>query len=393
MHLPNVLTCPVCYAGDVMPLARPHPTRSMSSEGRIISLPLEKSSCNACGYGFHGQSISAQDRDFFYDETYDLGLRDAGADRRRAQDYAEHIEVFLARHTDHPRQGMSIVELGCGTGTLLDCMTERWTAVRSLGIEPAARLVQVAQTRVGPNIEVRQGFAESGRAAGGSYDLCVSVNVVEHALDPVSFLAACAAAIVDDGVIVAICPDGDRPDSELLFRDHVSSFSETAFALVAAQAGLQLVASAQLGGQQSGFKIFLLKPDRHPVVKREHSARQLSHLRESYLEGWGDLEQAALSNLASRDFAIFGTGEYADLLHAYCPGITDRACFYVVDGPGQRERDGRKVIATDEFLSQRQMTLVAAVHPRNWRMVKRRFEVVADRFVHPYQFCSLRSQL
>lgn len=376
-----------------MPLAQPHPTRSMSSEGRVIQRPLAKSSCNACGYGFHSQPISPQDRDIFYDETYDLGLRDVEADWRRAQDYARHIEAFLARHANRLRQGLSIVEFGCGTGALLGYMTERWEAARSLGIEPAARLAQVARARVGRNIEVRQGFAESGPAAGEAYDLCVSVNVVEHAFDPVSFLVACAASVADDGVIIAICPDGDYPDSELLFRDHVSSFSATAFALVAAQAGLRLVASAPLEGQQSGFKIFLLKSDRHPVVERDRSGGQLSRLRENYLKGWRELEQATLSSLGGREFAIFGTGEYADLLHAYCPSVTDRARCYVVDAPGQRERDGREVIATDEFLSQRQMTALAAIHPRNWAMFKRRFEAAADRFVHPYQFCSLRSQL
>lgn len=365
----------------------------MSSEGRVIRRPLEKTSCNACGYAFHSQPISPHDRDIFYDETYDLGLRDAGADRRRAQDYARHIEAFLARHADGPRPGLSIVEFGCGTGALLDCMMERWKAARLLGVEPAARLAQVARARVGRNIEVRQGFAESGRTAGESFDLCVSVNVVEHALDPVSFLAACAASVTDDGAIVTICPDGDHPDSELLFRDHISSFSATAFALVAAQAGLRLIASAPLEGQQSGFRIFLLRSDRNPVVERDRSRGQLSHLREGYLKGWRELEQATLSSLGDREFAIFGTGEYADLLHAYCPGVTDRAHFYVVDTPGQRERDGREVIATDEFLSRGRMIALAAIHPRNWSTFRRRFEAAADRIVHPYQFCSLRSQL
>lgn len=365
----------------------------MVSEGRVFHRPLEKSSCRACGYGFHNEPISPADRDTFYDETYDLGLRDAEADRRRARDYARHIETFLSRNTVYPRSGMSIVEFGCGTGALLNCMTERWMAARSLGIEPAARLVQVAEARVGRNVAIQQGFAESKRAVAGSYDLCVSVNVIEHALDPVDFLSACAASVAEDGVIVTICPDGDRPNSELLFRDHVSSFSTTAFALVAARAGLRLVASTSLEGQQSGFNIFLLKPEKGAVANPDRSETQLSLQRENYLKGWQELEPAVLSAMGEREVAIFGIGEYADLLHAYCPGIADRARFYVADDPILSERDGREVIATSAFMEQRQVTALAAVHPRNWSMLKRRFEAVADRFVHPYQFCSLRSQL
>lgn len=365
----------------------------MLSEGRVIHRPLAKSSCNVCGYGFHSQPISSQDLDGFYDETYDLGLRDAESDQRRAQDYMQHIETLLAQHIGFPRQGMSIVEFGCGTGALLDCMTERWMAARSLGIEPAARLVRVAQACVGRNVTIRQGFAESGHTVGGSYDLCVSVNVIEHALDPVVFLAECRASVAEGGVIVTVCPDGDLPNSELLFRDHVSSFSATSFALVAARAGLRLVASAPLEGQQSGFKIFLLKSDESSIPNPDRSEKQLSQLRDSYLKGWQELEQALVSALGEKELAIFGIGEYADLLHAYCPGITDMARFYIVDNPVQRERNGRKVIATGEFMRQQQITALAAVHPRNWSMLKRRCEAVADRFVHPYQFCSLRSQL
>lgn len=365
----------------------------MVSEGRVVDRPLKKSSCRVCGYGFHSEPITPSDRDAFYDETYDLGLRDVEADRRRAQDYARHIEAFLSRHTAYPRSGMSIIEFGCGTGALLDCLTERWMAAQSLGIEPAAKLVQVAEARVGRNVAIQQGFAESKRAVGGSYDLCVSVNVIEHALDPVDFLSACAASLAEGGMIVTICPDGDCPNSELLFRDHVSSFSTTAFALVAARAGLRLIASAPLDGQQSGFKIFLLAPDKRVVANPDRSETQLSLQREGYLKGWQELEPAVLSAVGEREVAIFGIGEYADLLQAYCPGITDRARFYVVDNPIQSERGERKVIATGAFMEQSQMIALAAVHPRNWAALKQRFDAVADRFVHPYQFCSLRSRL
>jgi hypothetical protein len=272
-------------------------------------------------------------------------------------------------------------------------MVEQWMAPRSLGIEPAEKLARIARAHVGRNVTIREGFAESGGTTGESFDLCVSVNVIEHALDPAGFLAACGASIADDGIIITICPDGDYPDSELLFRDHVSSFSTTAFVLAAAQAGLQLIASAPLACQQSGFKIFLLKSGKDSAARPDQTVEQLSQLRDGYMKGWRELEHAVLSGLRDGEFAIFGTGEYADLLHAYCPGITDRARFYIVDNPLQRERNGREVIATDAFLSQWRMKTLVAVHPRNWPMLRHRFEAIADRFFHPFQFCGLRSQL
>ncbi|MHA6645995.1 class I SAM-dependent methyltransferase [Mesorhizobium sp. A623] len=337
--------------------------------------------------------MSQLHRDAFYDDTYDLGLRDADADQRRAREYARHIEAFLAQHFDRPPRGMTIVEFGCGTGALLNCLVDQGIAVRGLGIEPAAKLAEAARTCAGRNIVIREGFAENGVVIGGSHDLCVSVNVIEHALDPVSFLAACRASITEEGMIVTICPDGDHPNSELLFQDHVSSFSTTALALVATRAELRLVASAPLTGQQSGFRIFLLQRGQGAVAEPRRSQEQLSRLRSGYLGGWGELEQAVLSVLGRREFGIFGAGEYADLLHAYCPEIIDQAKFFIVDTPVQREKNGRVVITVDEFLAQNSMAALAAVHPRNWSMLKQRFSAISDRFLHPYQFCNLRSQL
>lgn len=365
----------------------------MSSEGRVVERPLERSSCNGCGYGFHSRPLSREDRDAFYDDAYDLGLRDIAADRQRAQGYRRHIESFLERHAHWSWRDISIVEFGCGTGALLKSLVDAQPIARALGVEPAAKLAEVARADAGVNVTIREAFAESGGTLRESHDLCLSVNVIEHALDPVSFLDACKTSIAATGRIVIICPDGNDPSSELLFRDHVSSFSVNAFALIAARVGLRLLATEPLSGQQSGFRIFLLQSSDEPQAVPRSPQESLSSARNSYLAGWSEIESATLAALGGRTFSIFGTGEYADLLKAYCPQIADGAAFYVADTPGQSQKDGREIVATDEFLRRPDTMALAAVNPRSWAALQQRFEHVSDRFVHPYQFCSLRSKL
>lgn len=380
--------CPVCNSSDVILLAVPHPNRSMSSEGRIAGVALERASCNVCGYGFHAQPLTTEDRAGLYGIEYDLGLQDAAADRDRAQGYADRIEAFVAQHGQVPPR--KIVEFGSGTGALLSELTRRWPIEDALGVEPAQQLVRVAQENAPSNVVIRHGFAEAG--LDRKYDLCVSINVVEHALDPVAFLSACLEATVDTGAVVIICPDGDAPSSELLFRDHVSSFSVMAFERAALRAGLRVVATTPLVGRQAGFRIFLLGRYRGGAGAEVISKHDLSRMRNAYLKGWSSMQRHALTWLSGRDFSIFGAGEQADLLEAYCPELMRRSRCYYADDYAQAVKNGRPVIAADELLRSEDIAL-AAVNPRSWSRLKQRFSVISHRFVHPYQFCSLRSQL
>ncbi|SMQ85528.1 Methyltransferase domain-containing protein [Devosia lucknowensis] len=364
----------------------------MASDGRVIAAALEKASCCACGHGFHARPLTSEDRDQLYDDSYDLGLHDVAADASRATDYAALITEFIDRHVPGYRlPGLSIVEYGCGSGALLNRLVQQWQAAPSLGIEAASGLVDAARMRGWQNVEIRQGFAEAAAASVPHYDLCLSVNVVEHALDPVSFLAVGKTSIGQDGLIVTICPNGDWPSTELLFRDHVSSFTTSSFAAVAEQAGLRVVTSAALSGRQSGFSIYLLQHGASPKSTNA-AAAELAEKRLRYLEGWQELEGAVLKGVGTRPFVIFGTGEFADLLHAYCPRVTDRAQCYVVDRPVQSTRHGRDILDIVQFEEER-ILLLAAVHPRSWPLLCDRFGPDSDRLIHPYQFSSLRSEL
>lgn len=388
-----MLSCPVCESPETLVLPAPHARRSMVSNGRVMAAALERAACGTCGHGFHARALTAEDRDQLYDESYDLGLHDAAADEARAANYASLITEFIDKNKPgYRRPGLSIVEYGCGSGVLLDRLAQRWHAAPSLGIEAASGLVEAAEARGLKNVEIRQGFAETVAASVTQHDLCLSVNVVEHALDPVLFLEACRTSTEPGGIIVTICPNGELPGTELLFRDHVSSFTAGSFATVAARAGLQVIASEALSGRHSGFSIHLLQ--RGPPSKLEGTtcAAGLAEQRLRYLLGWRELESAVLRGVGTRPFAIFGTGEFADLLHAYCPAITNRAQHYVVERPVQSMRDGRSVLDMAQF-QEMPMLLLAAVHPRNWQLLRDRLGPDAHHLIHPYQFGTLGSDL
>src|SRR5438093_1096741 len=75
-------------------------------------------------------------------------------------------------------------------------------------------------------------------ALGGPVELAISVNVIEHVLSPHAFLQSLRAAVRDGGHVVVICPDGDVPNYELLFYDHLYSFGSNALLALASAVGL-----------------------------------------------------------------------------------------------------------------------------------------------------------
>ncbi|MBS4084802.1 MAG: class I SAM-dependent methyltransferase [Rhizobiales bacterium] len=369
----------------------------MISDGAIVPRPLGKASCNDCGHGFHVEPIQDNQLRELYGDAYSLGLRDKSADADRASGYCEHISEHLGSLDRHIERGHVVVEFGCGTGHLLRKISQKWQPRRLVGIEPAPKLANKARELNGKYVEIIESYAESSVPLVKDADFAISVNVIEHALDPVAFLKTCRDSINERGTILVICPDGNYPHSELLFYDHVSSFSVTSFERAASQAGLKMLHSATLGNGQEGFQLFVLAPDgsaQEPSAGSAASFQELSEGRGRYLKGWATLEQGVRNQIGSDRYAIFGIGEYADLLSAYCPGIIGAAECFVVDNAPQPEYRGKPLLSLDAFRQEKPDTrILAAVNPRSWKYLIERLRsgsVVAN---HPYEFSELRSAL
>lgn len=98
-----------------------------------------------------------------------LGL---GAPLRRFQ-----LEV-LARFS--PR---SILEVGCGTGELLESISRRFPGVAVTGLDPDADALAIARRKIvseAPRAEVMLGRAEALPFEAGSFDLVVSSLMLHH---------------------------------------------------------------------------------------------------------------------------------------------------------------------------------------------------------------------
>lgn len=385
------LACPVCGSSDLADLPVPNPTRSMISDGKLMPKPLQRRSCETCGHGFHAAPPDAADLRDIYDASYAIGLRDGQAEHERALAYGRQISGILRGVLGPDFAVSSLVEFGSGSGNLLRCLAREWNCDVVTGVEPSARLVEHSRGLAAPGTRIDECFAEAFDPRGIAYDLCVSVNVVEHAESPSGYLRACRNAVSRDGIVVVICPDGELVTSELLFYDHISSFTVCSMALAAREAGLSLVANVALSGILSGFRAYVLRPGEATGDSPSVAGEKLAEARTRFMGDWRRIETAVLEAFEGRAYALFGTGEFADLLAAYSPAVVDRTRCFVVDAPLDDSRGEKPVISTQTFLSGAPVPLLAAVNERSWPGLKRRFASTGNPIFHPYELAQERT--
>jgi SAM-dependent methyltransferase len=163
-----------------------------------------------------------------------LGARSKGA----------HVAALCERAGVRPR---SLVEIGCGDGSLLGELSARGVAPALEGFELSAPAAELARARDIPGagrIEAYDGARVP--AADGAYDLAVLSHVLEHVREPASLLAE--AARVATWVVAEVPLEANRSAARPAKRaeaariGHLQAFARDDVRALIAGAGLRLAA-------------------------------------------------------------------------------------------------------------------------------------------------------
>jgi ubiquinone/menaquinone biosynthesis C-methylase UbiE len=139
--------------------------------------------------------------------------RDIAAFGRRAHSYdegwlgrfhhevAQSVALIAGSAAPHPHR---VLDVGCGTGYLLDLLAKRYPAAQALvGVDASAAMVAVARAGASDGrVEFREGSAERLPFEGGEFDLVVSTTSFDHWHDQAAGLRECARVLDRDGAVV-----------------------------------------------------------------------------------------------------------------------------------------------------------------------------------------------
>jgi SAM-dependent methyltransferase len=362
----SVYHAPACMLCDRQAwLLLPNPgQRSIASDLRIVDETLDKLACASCG--FVRRAAKNNESSAFFEEGYTLYAHDPGRpiERLRQSNYARWIAEVLS-YT--PRR---VLDVGCGNGSLLASLRERWPRAEFLGCDPSADAVR----HVPSGVHLWQGTAES-LPAGIDADLVVSVNVVEHTQDPIGFIRRLRHAAGRDGSIVLICPDGGRPGVELLFADHLWSFTSWNLDEAVRRAGMGVRAVPEVAAAVGDFQMAIAGSDGGAAAPMPHLQR-LNARRTEFLETWQALDRRLVTRLPG-EVVCFGTGEAAALLRAYAPTCWERVTAFTadyIDQPGWTDRSAVPLDSIDAATP-----ILVGVRPADQERVASRLR---DRFAH-----------
>ena len=138
----------------------------------------------------------------YFNHPYFAARRDISS----AELTRKHRAMIEAMTADGRRQGASLLDIGCDTGSLL-CVARDEFGMQVAGLEINERAAEVARSRHGLNVAV--GTMEAAGLAPGSFDYITMIDLIEHVSDPVGLLKSAKRLLRPGGRIYIMTPNHD----------------------------------------------------------------------------------------------------------------------------------------------------------------------------------------
>lgn len=102
-----------------------------------------------------------------------------------------------------------LLDVGCGTGALLQRLSRSHPAALLAGVDPVPEMLAVARRRLPPEVELREGWAERLPFGSEQFDVVVSCNMFHYLRQPVAALREMGRVLRPGGrlVITDWCDD------------------------------------------------------------------------------------------------------------------------------------------------------------------------------------------
>ena len=177
------------------------------------------------------------------------------------------LEQLAKRHAP----GKTVLDVGCGDGLFLESLSNEWV---KWGIEPSPIGVELARKR---SLNVACGTLDNSTGRYG-VDLVCALDVIEHVLEPHSFLEAVKHQLNPGGIVLILTGDSTSLPariagaqwSYLRWCGHVSVFSARGLQRILRDHGFQILAWKRCHhpaspGLVAWWRVHLLEPARRAL--------------------------------------------------------------------------------------------------------------------------------
>ena len=208
------MKCNTCDSSDIEFLF----SNSLSSTVRMDDIPRDVMICRDCGQVFLDVSkISEADLGAYYTNFNPFEVPGALVEDHQSarREQCGWVVSNLEKHGVSVK-GQKLLEVGCGTGFLLNLFNEAGFDVE--GVEFSSKMAE----------NVREVYKLSCHGGGFDpevlsppYDCIASVTVLEHVWDPKAAVASFHALLADGGFLYLEVPDAEFPRADMI-PDHLA---------------------------------------------------------------------------------------------------------------------------------------------------------------------------
>lgn len=324
-----IRSCPACGSQELMSFSSFK--FSVTSDSEPVEGQVDNRVCQNCALILNISGVRNREGEF-YSSDYNLLADSADAEfvyqtkAGPAGINEEYCRGLLAAVSAPPIG--RLLEVGCGKGLFLKRFQAQRPGWTLSAVEPSKNAQNFISKKM-PNVRIHEGVLSSSPFADETFDIVVSIGVLEHVSQPLQFLKELRDRVVENGIVMIAVPDFALNPADVIVFDHLTRF--TAFSLRSMM-------------QRAGFDVLALDHNRRipmwVIARRsevaefvrnaaevESANRQVKAATRWVDESFGVYD--ALAQTHSDGIAIFGTGVIAMAATQYTSLKADRiSCFF-----------------------------------------------------------------
>lgn len=240
----ETVPCPLCGFSGNKPYY--HESRQLGEQTFLFGL----NSCSSCGMQFISPRLNQAGLSYLYDKCYSCSTV-SGAYNDSPDISVHEYRIFGQYIRSFLPNGGAVLDIGCGTGNLLDEIAG--SNIAGQGIELSAYAVSKAKQK---GLKVDQKDLIGAGFSGQSFDGVVLLYVLEHVSNPFAMLAEVQRILKPGGYLFLAVPNYnylriayDNPLSKALLRnaaslhpeEHLQNFTPATIRRIIQKAGLSIV--------------------------------------------------------------------------------------------------------------------------------------------------------
>jgi len=285
--------------------------------------------CNRCGLVYCNPHKEKRELQRYYANAYRSPVAFNNIDERRRKIIQSRIQL-LNQYVAAPRG--SLLEIGSGEGFFLQRALAKGLQV--VGIEPSNSYAETSRSLI-PQLHVEETYFEDYETED-RFDVICSFFVLEHTLDPTTFLKKCHHLLLKDGCLYIEVPDialYPRQFSDMVSHEHTYHFSALTIKKMLAKTGFRVSDIRSPGSSyEFGMAVIAQKNEVKEIDQTSWHSMDPTAYNQSVLcfqkhfktlEKYRAALKSEMESLLNRiragqcKMAIYGTGIFYDLLFTH----------------------------------------------------------------------------